>query len=65
MTAYFNLNNNEIPKELLVNKFNILDNQGRLVLDDQSITSRHNEPQRYPGFVQKQPPEVFCKKRCS
>ena len=65
MAAYFNLNNNEIPKELLVNKFNILDNQGRLVLDDQSITSRHNEPQRYPGFVQKQPPEVFCKKRCS
>ena len=66
MAAYFNLNNNEIPKELLVNKFKmILDNQGRFVLDDQSITSPHNEPQRYTGFVQKQPPEVFCKKRCS
>ena len=66
MAEYFNLNNNEIPKELLVNKFKmILDNQGRFVLDDQSITSPHNEPQRYPGFVQKQPPEVFCKKRCS
>ena len=31
MAAYFNLNNNEISKEFLVNKFNrILDNQGRL-----------------------------------
>ena len=31
MTRYFNLNNNEISKELLVKKFNtILDNQGRL-----------------------------------
>ena len=29
MAAYFNLNNNELSKELLVNKFNmILDNQG-------------------------------------
>ena len=35
------------------------------MLNDQSITSPHNEPQRSPGFVQKQPPEVFCKKRCS
>ena len=43
----------------------ILDNQDRLVLNDQSITSPHNEPHRSPGFVQKQPPEMFCKKRCS
>ena len=35
------------------------------MLNDQSITSPHNEPQRSPGFVQRQPPEVFCKKRCS
>ena len=27
-----------------------------------SFTSPHNEPQRSPGFVQKQPLEVFCKK---
>ena len=33
MAAYFNLNNNEISKEHLVNKFNmILNNQGRLML---------------------------------
>ena len=55
MTAYFNLNNNEISKELLVNKLNmILDNQGRLVLNDQSTTSPNNEPQRSPGFVSPQ-----------
>ena len=31
MTGYLNLNNNQISKELLVNKFNtILDSQGRL-----------------------------------
>ena len=36
MAAYFNLNNNEISNELLVIKFNmILDNQGRLMLNDQ------------------------------
>ena len=47
MAAYFNLNNNEISKELLVNKFNmILDNQGRLVLNDQNITSPHTELQK-------------------
>ena len=64
--AYFNLNNNGILKELLVNKFNmILDNQGRLVLSEQSITLSDNEPQRSPKFVQKQPSEVFCRKRCS
>ena len=40
----------------------ILDNKGRLVLNDQSITLPHNKPQRSPGFVQKQPPEVFSKK---
>ena len=32
------------------------------MLNDQSISSPHNEPQRSPGIVQKQPPEVFCKK---
>ena len=66
MAAYFNLNNNEILKELLDKKFiMIMDNQGRLVLNDQSITSPHNEPQRSPEFVQKLPPQVFCKKRYS
>ena len=36
MAAYFNLNNNEISKNLLVNKFNmILDNQGRAMLYNQ------------------------------
>ena len=60
MAAYFNLNNNEISKELLVNRFNIiLDSQGRLVLNDQKIPLPHNESQRSPGFVQKQPTEVF------
>ena len=54
MAAYFILNNNEMSKELLINKFNmILDNQGRLVLNDQKTPSPHNEPQRSPGFVQK------------
>ena len=39
MAANFNLNKHEISKELLDNKFNmILDNQGRLVLHDESIT---------------------------
>ena len=66
MAAYFNLNNNEISKELLVNKFNmILDNQGRLMLNGQKVSFPHNEPQRSPGFVQKQSPELFCKKMCS
>ena len=51
MVAYFNLNNNEISKMLLVNKFNmILDNYDRLVLNDQSITFPHNEPKRSPGL---------------
>ena len=55
MAAYFNLNNNEITKELLGNKLNtILDNQGRLVLNNQSISSPNNEPQRSPGFVSPQ-----------
>ena len=49
MAAYFNLKNNEILKQLLVNKFNmILDNQSRLVLNDQSITPSDNEPQEIP-----------------
>ena len=35
MAVYFNLNNNEISKELVVNKFNmILDNQGKLMLNN-------------------------------
>ena len=50
MTAYFNFNSNEISKELLVNKFNlILDNQGRLRLNDQKFPLL-NEPQRSPGL---------------
>ena len=40
----------------------ILGDEDTLVLNDQSITSPHNEPQRSPGFVQKQPPEAFRKK---
>ena len=49
MAAYFNLNNNEILKELLVIKFNmILDNQGRPMLNDQKILLP-NKPQRSPG----------------
>ena len=52
MAAYFNLNNNGILKELLVNTFNmIFDNQGRLVLNDLSITSPGNESQKSPAFV--------------
>ena len=55
MAAYFNLNNNEITKELLRNKLNmILGNQGGLVLNNQSISSPNNEPQRSPGFVSPQ-----------
>ena len=45
MVTLFNQNNNETSKELLVNKFNILDDQGRLVLNDQSITLPHNVPE--------------------
>ena len=42
--AYSNLNNNEISKEHSLNKFNmILDNQGRLMLNDQKIPLS-NEP---------------------
>ena len=59
MAAYFNWNNNEISKELLVSKFNIvLGNQNRL--NDKKIPLL-NEPPRSRGFVQNQPPEVFCK----
>ena len=61
MAAYCNLNNNEISKEHLVNKFNmILDNQGRLTLNDQKIPLS-NEPQRSLRLVQKHSPEVFLK----
>ena len=35
------------------------------MLNDQQIILPQNEPQRSPAFVQKQPLEVFCKKRCS
>ena len=35
------------------------------MLNDHSITLSHIEPQRSPGFVQKQPPELFCGKMCS
>ena len=40
----------------------ILDNQGRLTLNDQKIPLP-DKSQRSPGFVQKQPPEVFCKRK--
>ena len=54
MAAYFKLNNNEISKEHLLNKFNMIsDNQGRLMLNDQKIPLS-NEPQRSLGFVLKQ-----------
>ena len=43
----------------------ILNNQGRLVLNDQSITLPNNEPQRSPAFLQKQPLECSIKKVCS
>ena len=63
MPTYFNLDNNKISKEHLVNKFNmIMDNQGRLKLNDQKIPLS-NEPQRSLGFVQKQSPERFYKKK--
>ena len=39
----------------------ILDNEDRLMLNDQKIPLP-NERQRSSGFVQKQPPQVFCKK---
>ena len=48
MAAYFNFKNNEISKELLLNKFNmILENQRRL-LNDQEIPLP-NKPQTSPG----------------
>ena len=55
MAASFNLNNNEISKELLVNKFN-------MIFNNQGITSPFNEPQRSPEFVQKQPVSYSVKK---
>ena len=35
------------------------------MLNDQSMTSPHNESQRYPEFVQLEPPGVLFKKKCS
>ena len=64
MAAYLNLSNNKIPKDDMIFDM-ILDNQSRLVLNDQSITSPYNKPQRSPKFVQKQPPDVFYRRRCS
>ena len=50
--AYSQSQYNLKVKWLLVNNFNmILNNQDRLVLNDQSITSPHNESQKSPGFV--------------
>ena len=61
MAVSCNLNNKEISKELLVNKFNMTeDNQCGLKLNDQKIPLP-NEPQRSPGFAQKQPAEVSDK----
>ena len=62
MATYCNLNNNETSKEFLVNMRK--DNQCRLKLKDQKIPLP-NEARRSPGFLQKQPPEMFCKKRYS
>ena len=65
MAEHLNLNNNKISKELLVNKFNlILDNQCRLMLNDKKI-NLPDEPHKSHWFVQKRPPEVFCKRRFS
>ena len=62
MAVYFNLNNNEISKEILVNKFNlILDNQSRLMLNDKKI-HLPDKTHKSHWFVQKRPPEVFCKR---
>ena len=66
MTAYFNLNNNEKPKELLEKKFNmILGNLGRLVLNDQKIPSPRNEPHRPPVFCSQAAAEGVLQKRYS
>ena len=63
MVAYFNLNNSELSKRLLVNEFNmILDNHDRFVLNNQSIPSPQNESKESPGFVQKQTLELLCEK---
>ena len=60
MAAYFNLNNNEISKELLINKFDIiLDHQSRPTWSNDQKIPLSNEPQRSSRFVQKQPREVF------
>ena len=62
MTAYFNLNNNEVSKKLLVNKFNILNNQGRVMVNDQKI-SLLNEPND-PGLFRSSHRRCSVK-RCS
>ena len=50
MTGYFNLNNNQISKELLVNKFNmILSSHGRLV----SMAKRASPVTNYSKVVQR------------
>ena len=62
MAVCFNLNNNEISKQLLVNM--ILNNQGRLMLNDQKIPLL-NEPQRSPGLFRSSHRRCFVKKCCS
>ena len=63
MAEHLNLNNNKISKELLVNKLKlILDNQCRLMLNEKKI-NLPDEPHKSHWFVQKRPPEVFCKRR--
>ena len=42
----------------------MLDNQAKVMLNDQDIPLS-DKPEKSPGFVQEQPPEVFCKTRCS
>ena len=52
MTAYFNLDNNEISKELLVNKFNmILNNQGTL----EPMATKASPVTRYRKVTQRRP----------
>ena len=54
---------NEISKELLVNKFNmILDNQGRLMLNDQKKSFNQMNHRDLLGLFTNSHPEVFCKK---
>ena len=51
MAAYFNLTNNEISKELLVNKFSmILENQCKHVVNDPKFILPRKEPQTFSVF---------------